>query len=514
MNPAVVTHVRDALHDSDLNGQRLYETYRNGAFSMTGMKIQKRRKSTVTTCVRLDDDMDVDVQAETAEQAQSASCPASEYFQQLNDEETEAAFQDWKSHLQNVRRKLQCQQQILDARNNPKSTIPPNLTFHGFWAHVSKHSTNPQIIPHLYGQQDRIDSILYECRIKDRRTKVKQQQYMVTWADTYIRKEHIPLAAKDGYIAKDTRRCPMIRRVHGPVVYRRVLKASWEPVREPAANIPQAMKEAFDDDRQKAGCINLAKDNQSRMDLQKSNLDRQGHWPTLQDKGTSALLLEPRLTRRIHINTLDTVNPDQDIMATGAYTMSMRHEQYTSSTTIANIYNPMGKVQGSVTLERLEILHSAFQQALKTCPDIHRQYGSPNFVTAVSRLLSRYTNNHTKQGKNTRITNHCSIPNGYMQALQIGLGITIERFASPLNYNPTSECYFSLYPEDRLFGANVDAFSCRWKGASEVHPDHEPAEMEKALRWAIFSAEDTCEPTLTALVLPWSDDTARRITGG
>ncbi|KAL3139477.1 hypothetical protein ABBQ38_003806 [Trebouxia sp. C0009 RCD-2024] len=27
--------------------------------------------------------------------------------------------------------------------------------------------------------------------------------------------------------------------------------------------------------------------------------------------------------------------------------------------------------------------------------------------------------------------------------------------------------------------------------------------MEKALSWAICNAEDTCEPTLTAFVLPW-----------
>ena len=448
----------------------------------------------------------MDIPTETAEEPRSNSCPAHEYFKQIHNDKTGAAFQDWKRHLKNVKLKRQRHQETLDARNNPRSTIPPNLTFHGFWAHVSKHSTNPKIIPHLYGQQDRIDNILYECHIRDRRTKVKQQQYMVTSADTYIHKEHIPLAEKDGYIAKDVRKCPMIRRIHGPVVDIRVLKASWKPVKEPTeiANLPQGMKKAFDDARQKAGCINLAKDNQSRMDFHKTNLDRQG--PALQDKETSAPLLQPSLAKRIHINTLDTGNPDRDIMATGAYTISMRHEQNASSANVANIYSPMGKVQGTKTMERLDILHSAFQQSLRNCPDIHKQHGSPDFVTAVNRLLSRYTNKCTKGGKKSKPNNHCSITNGYMKALQNGLG-TIERFASPLNYNPTSDCYFSPYPADRLFGANVDAFSCKWQGASEVHPEHESAEMEKALRWAIYSAEDTSEPTLTALVLPWWNDT-------
>ena len=127
--------------------------------------------------------------------------------------------------------------------------------------------------------------------------------------------------------------------------------------------------------------------------------------------------------------------------------------------------------------------------------------------TSIHHLVSRYADKHTKQVKRTKTSNHCSIPDGYMKALQIGLGTWTERFASPLNYNPTSRCYFSLYPEDRLFAANVDAYSCKWQGASEVHPEHEPAEMEKALRWAIFSATDTCEPTLTALVLPWWSET-------
>ncbi|KAL3156463.1 hypothetical protein ABBQ38_000768 [Trebouxia sp. C0009 RCD-2024] len=276
----------------------------------------------------------MEVPMETSEEPQSTSCPAHEYLKQLNDEEAEVAFQDWKIHLKHIRLKRQRHQETLDAKNNARNTIPLNLTFHGFWAYVNKHSTHPKTIPHLYGQQDRIDNILYECHIKDGRTKEKQQQFMVTWADTYIRKEHIPLAAKDGYIAKDVHRCPIIRKLHGPVVYRRVLKASWEPVREPAetANIPQGMKEAFDDARQKAGCTNLAKDNQSRMDLQKTNLDRQGYWPPLQDKETSALLLEPSSAKLIHINTLDTVNPDQDIEATGAYTIPMRHDQGASST--------------------------------------------------------------------------------------------------------------------------------------------------------------------------------------
>lgn len=44
------------------------------------------------------------------------------------------------------------------------------------------------------------------------------------------------------------------------------------------------------------------------------------------------------------------------------------------------------------------------------------------------------------------------------------------KIASPLNYNLTPKSYYSLYQEDKLFGANADAFSCKWHGASaEAH---------------------------------------------
>lgn len=56
-------------------------------------------------------------------------------------------------------------------------------------------------------------------------------------------------------------------------------------------------------------------------------------------------------------------------------------------------------------------------------------------------------------------------------------------------------------------------FSCEWQGAAEVHPEHEAAEMEKALRQAIYSAEDTSEATLIALVLPRWDDTGTSYNG-
>ena len=59
-----------------------------------------------------------------------------------------------------------------------------------------------------------------------------------------------------------------------------------------------------------------------------------------------------------------------------------------------------------------------------------------------------------------------------------------------------------MYSEHRLFGATYDAYSHRWQGSSQANPEYEAKEMERALRWAIFSAQETNEPILTTFVLP------------
>ena len=59
-----------------------------------------------------------------------------------------------------------------------------------------------------------------------------------------------------------------------------------------------------------------------------------------------------------------------------------------------------------------------------------------------------------------------------------------------------------MYEQDRVFGANVDAFSTKWEGASQASPEYTPECMEKAVRWAILSAEQSKTACLTVFVLP------------
>ena len=123
-------------------------------------------------------------------------------------------------------------------------------------------------------------------------------------------------------------------------------------------------------------------------------------------------------------------------------------------------------------------------------------------------MLTRYKDGHRNGKLKTRLKNHWATPDGFMQALIEGLSLETERFASPMNFNPSMKAYFSLYKEDEVFGATHNAFSQRWTGASQCNPEYEPTDMDKAVRWAICSALENDQPSLTAFVLPWWEDTA------
>ncbi len=111
------------------------------------------------------------------------------------------------------------------------------------------------------------------------------------------------------------------------------------------------------------------------------------------------------------------------------------------------------------------------------------------------------------EATNMKLANQCTTPDRYMQAFKDGLSMTTEEVASPLNFNPDMTCYFSMYAEDALFGANFYAYSVKWTGASQVNPEYEAVAMEKAMRWAILiSAQEVTELVLITFVLPLWDD--------
>ncbi len=252
--------------------------------------------------------------------------------------------------------------------------------------------------------------------------------------------------------------------------------------------------------------LKLAKDNHARPDQSKSNMDKQGFQMPIHDKETSAFLHEPSLARLVTIEPNDTVNPDQDIKPMFECVISTSWKCQCIKETVASVYNPSGKLCGSITMHRLRILYDAFRHSQLHQPDTHKEYGHLDFPTAIARLLNRYTNKASDGSKKSKLANQCTTPDRYMQAFRDGLSVTTERFASPLNFNPNMTCYFSMYAEDALFGANFDAYSVKWTGASQLNPEYEAVAIIKAMRWAILSAQEATEPLLTTFVLPWWDD--------
>ena len=81
---------------------------------------------------------------------------------------------------------------------------------------------------------------------------------------------------EQGYKVAGKNTCPVLRQCAERTARHAVVQATWEPIREPAQNVPRRFKEDFE--ARKAGLkpLKLAKDNRARPDQGKSNVDKQG----------------------------------------------------------------------------------------------------------------------------------------------------------------------------------------------------------------------------------------------
>ena len=78
------------------------------------------------------------------------------------------------------------------------------------------------------------------------------------------------------------------------------------------------------------------------------------------------LWYEPQLQQFIHIDPTNTINPDHDVIATGAYQLGLRKQGKTAEGPLVNVYDAEGKVAGTITLDRLNILQTAFEHTKST----------------------------------------------------------------------------------------------------------------------------------------------------
>ena len=148
----------------------------------------------------------------------------------------------------------------------------------------------------------------------------------------------------------------------------------------------------------------------------------------------------------------------------------------------AFIHSPTGKCIGSLPIKRLANLARMYKRS-------NKEYTKAAFAEETAKLVMRYADGYKHDAKHTTKWQHqtCS-PLNITQCMTESFKIRCDRFASPLNADPSRPQYFSLYPEDSAFGAKHEAYSCPWTGVSLANPEPDHHQMNKAVRWAIGSA--------------------------
>ena len=147
------------------------------------------------------------------------------------------------------------------------------------------------------------------------------------------------------------------------------------------------------------------------------------------------LWCKPGLKQLIQIDPEDTVNPDQDIVSTRQYTTGMTNNSHVAPPVgpLVSVYSDDGKVVGTITSERLNILSAASINMLNTEPEMMSTMGATCFAhkLALDIYKMKEQENALKENKHRRCT-----PDEYMLAFKDGLGVQCERFASPLDFQP------------------------------------------------------------------------------
>ena len=74
-----------------------------------------------------------------------------------------------------------------------------------------------------------------------------------------------------GYKVIGVNTCPILRQCAGRTARHAVVKATWEPIREPAQNVPKEVMEDFEARTAGLKPLKLARDNRARPDQSKSH---------------------------------------------------------------------------------------------------------------------------------------------------------------------------------------------------------------------------------------------------
>jgi len=254
----------------------------------------------------------------------------------------------------------------------------------------------------------------------------------------------------------------------------------------------------------------------ARASRQMTNLQRQGDFGpgtaqrydiTMGDEGRTKLQVDPH-----------PINPHTDIHPTGQHEVFIRpvlhrHDGVTATTEMACIYTPDGKCKYQVTVERAALLWTQFTYCLENKPRLARRLKAGTFAEELYKLMIRYEDNSVidqQQGTRVKLVNHWATPEPIYAVLQSMAGVTKERYASPLNFNPNMDMYWSVHQRDVLFGAKHDTYAYTRTGSGVANPEYEDPEMNRSVAEAVWAARNNKEePTLEFHVLPaWTESSS------
>ena len=350
----------------------------------------------------------------------------------------------------------------------------------------------------LYRDQNYIWKVMAKCQRR------QATHFLVRWQPTFIIANHIEQYKHACYNTSEVTRVQMF----GPQVAKWLRLASWQDTWEPEESVREHPH--LEADLLHIDCEALLPKRKRPWpqghDTALNNLQRQSFFDPALSVGPDPLAKESALQALISIETGQTVNPDFDIVGTGAFTIAkVRADDDSPVVNLCAVHDPDGSTLSTITVARLTALYSAFCRS--------RAMGDPaelpiqEFPQELAKLISRYREGSTHSQYCIKSSNFWATPKTLMDVIKAGFGITQERFACPLDFEPTLQSYYSPFPEDARFGAQHDAYSCKWTGASQAMPESSAQEMQKAVRWAIGSAMEAAEPSLTVFVLPFHDKT-------
>jgi ribonuclease HI len=220
------------------------------------------------------------------------------------------------------------------------------------------------------------------------------------------------------------------------------------------------------------------------------------------------------LRNQLLIHT-SAINPHTDIEPTGRHEVfirevEMRTDKQNWLKTLACIYTPDGKCHYTLTPERAAVLYSKYQQAMQYKPKLMRKLKAGSFAEELYALMCRYRDgsdiDSSRHDDHIKLSNHWATPPELYDALQQLTGITKERFASPLNFNPKMQQYWSVHKRDQIFGARWDTYRYQWTGSSVHNPEYEDPALNKNMATAVAAAQHTQAPVLGVHILPaWTD---------